>query len=359
MLSFLRSLFATASAPAPAPAPRSPVATPAPPAPPAPPLSRRTPPAPPAPAPALRVFDPNGHPAEIGDSIGRGGEASIHPIVGHDGVLVKLYHPQALARTERTRALHRKLAVMTRLTQLHEDPRYAWPRFEVFDEQGRWAGFAMSRVEGRPLTLLLAPALIRRELPRWDGRHLVAVVGNLARHLEFLAEQDIIVGDINPGNFLLDPKTGKVGLIDCDSFQVKTAGGLFPCPVVTPTHAAPELLALGRPDAPRTVEMLRFSAAILFYQILTVGLHPFQYKGCDDPADNIRAGKCAIGTGGAYLPAAAWERYNRLPGYIKNLFRRAFRDGHAEPALRPSLAEWTRALTRFFKEVSRPANAPR
>jgi uncharacterized OB-fold protein len=162
-----------------------------------------------APTPSLHVFDPHGHAVELADSSGRGGEALIHPVAARPEVLVKLYHPEVRARAERTQALRRKLAAMTRLTALHKDSRYAWPRFEVFDDQRRWLGFAMARVQGRPLTFLLAPALLRQELPHWDGRYLVAVAGNLAKHLDFLASQGVIVGDINPGNFLFDPATGK------------------------------------------------------------------------------------------------------------------------------------------------------
>ena len=42
---------------------------------------------------------------------------------------------------------------------------------------------------------------------------------------------------------------------------------------------------------------------------------------------------------------------NSFPPYIKDLFKRAFVDGHASPGSRPSAAEWKTALVRFEKEL--------
>lgn len=302
------------------------------------------------------VFDPNGNAVTLGQAIGRGGEATVYRIAEKTDVLVKLYHSKALQQPAKMQLLQRKIAVLSGMGKLRESPLFAWPKFPVFNARREWVGFAMRQVSGVPLTLLTSSASMQRDLSHWDLRHVVSTVGRIAMLLNTLAKQGVLAGDISASNFLVDKKSAQVSCIDCDSYQVSDSFGLLASPVLTPTHAAPELLEAGRADAPRTLAMLNFSSAVLFFQILTQGVHPFQHHNCEDPATNIRRGRCAIGQDTrTFLQPVLWERYNKLPRYIKGLFIRTFRDGHSSPDKRPSLSEWVGAFKEYLQQLQQPA----
>jgi hypothetical protein len=61
----------------------------------------------------MRVFDKAGQAQLIGDEIARGGEGAVHVLAARPSVVVKLYHPQLLAR--RGEDLRAKVEAMVRL----------------------------------------------------------------------------------------------------------------------------------------------------------------------------------------------------------------------------------------------------
>src|SRR5260221_336565 len=67
-----------------------------------------------------------------------------------------------------------------------------------------------------------------------------------------------------------------VRLVDCDSFQVIANGKAFLCEGYVDEYLSPELQGLSLSGLTRTENHDRFGLAVLIYQLLFVGRHPYQ-----------------------------------------------------------------------------------
>ena len=98
-------------------------------------------------------------------------------------------------------------------------------------------------------------------------------------------------------------------------------------------------------DRPRTIEHVEFGIALTVFNILMCGLHPYNYydpkdKGdCSTPEDNLIKGRCPLGKGAdCKFPKGYWySMWSWLPYNLKSTFIQMFKDGHSNPAARPSL----------------------
>jgi len=300
------------------------------------------------------VYDGNRQVRVLGKLLNKGGEGRIYPLSNNGDVLVKIYHPSVLAH-ERSAMMRNKLMVMTRMSAMHSGPHFAWPRILIHAADGKWLGYAMRRAPGHQLQTLCQPQLIRERIPHWSRREVVTCAASFVRLVQEAHANAIILGDINPGNFLIDPRNCDVYAIDCDSFQVPDGSNVYPCPVGIPMLMPPELLALDYGKTRRTVEQELFAVAIMLFRIFMLGLHPYSRTYGEDPVQNLKSGQCALGKGsGCRLPKGPWYNiWSHLPSYMKELFIRTFRDGHAAPSKRATLEEWAFALHRYHCDMGK------
>jgi DNA-binding helix-hairpin-helix protein with protein kinase domain len=305
-------------------------------------------------APRPEVCDRTGTVRLLGPVLGRGGEGIVHPLLEHPRILVKLY-PMEFLPARRVRELRCKLQVMFGMEAMRRDPSFAWPRTLVFDRQARWQGFAMHRLPGYSLHTLCQPCLTAERLPRWTRREIVDAALSFVRLLQRAHGRGVILGDVNPRNFLVDPESCAVSGIDCDSYQVRYGQRLFPCTVGVPVLSAPELLGADPSAVRRTVEHELFSAAVMLFRMLMLGLHPYSRVRGRDPVANLRAGVCALGRGSGHrLPEGPWYRmWSHLPHYIKEEFITTFREGHGSPSRRTPLRRWEEVLLRYAGDLRR------
>jgi DNA-binding helix-hairpin-helix protein with protein kinase domain len=305
-------------------------------------------------SPVTAVCDRTGAVRPLGPALGRGGEGTVHVLAGNPGVLVKLYPRETLAGP-RAAQLRCKLEAMPALESMRRDPSFAWPRTLVFDRCGRWRGFAMRRVRGYSLQTLCQPGLTAERLPGWSRRETAAAARSFVRLLERAHGRGVILGDVHPGNFVVDPGSCAVSGIDCDSYQIEHGKRLFPCTVGVPLLTAPELLGADRSVLRRTVEQELFSAAVMLFRMFMLGLHPYSRVGGRDPVAGLRAGVCALGRGsGQRLPEGPWYRmWSHLPYYIKEEFITTFREGHRDPSRRTPLGRWEELLHRYAGDLDR------
>ena len=284
--------------------------------------------------------------------LAQGGEGSIHCVENNQNTLVKIYHPGEPAATL---ARARKLTAMMQAgPELRQHPRLAWPQSLVLNPRGEIAGYRMRRMQGISLVPLTAPIMFRRDLPHWTQRHVVRVTHDLAALFGFLEDRQIYPGDINLNNFLTRPEDATASLIDCDSYQI----GNHPSRVLTPDFSAPEVLAQRGQLKLLGPDQLRFSAALLFFYLLTRGTHPFQVRGGDSPEQNILAGRTFMGSRGqatGSIPPSLYARYRALPPRIAGQFKRAFCSHTEHPELRPSFSTWVSAFREYYCGLSNGA----
>ena len=116
----------------------------------------------------------------------------------------------------------------------------AWPRSMLFDPTSRKpCGILMTRMDdARQLHELYGTTNRRRHFPDVGWHHLVLAARNTAAAFQTLHAANIVVGDVNQGNLLVD-KQMCVRMIDCDSFQITSKAARSPAPSARPTSRRP------------------------------------------------------------------------------------------------------------------------
>ncbi|MCL2868836.1 MAG: NINE protein [Candidatus Bathyarchaeota archaeon] len=276
-----------------------------------------------------------------------GGEGDIFDIVGSSGEVAKIYKP-----AKRTAERERKLSTMVQIKP-HVVEQYSWP-YDVLYENDHFVGYIMPKIVGKEKLRSIYVYDKRKGKP-WTL--YLAIAKNLSSVVYNVHEIGQVIGDLNPENILVDPKTGLVTLVDTDSYHIsETNGVVHRCGVGMPEFVAPEIQGKHFPSAPLptfTKETDLFSLAVLIFSLLMNGAHPFTCKTINgssskfQPIDNISRGTCAYFNESS-LHNIAIPRYaptlNSLPSDLQILFKRAFVTGHKNPKLRPTAEEYYKVL---------------
>ncbi|NDC42131.1 MAG: hypothetical protein EBZ77_11370, partial [Chitinophagia bacterium] len=211
-----------------------------------------------------------------------------------------------------------------------------------------------------PLHMVFSPLERKRLLPDKGYNFLVHIARNLVAAFHKIHEAGLVAGDVNEGNLLINAN-GLVAFIDCDSFQVKSDTHTWHCEVGVPRYTPPELLNQSSfAHIERTSNTDGFSMAILVFQLLFLGRHPFagintSNRDLDEEAA-IRAGEFAYSLSGkkhVLQPPPNTLPFQWLPGSLQGCFHRAF-----ESTTRPSTAEWLTALDELLLNISICSNVP-
>ena len=287
----------------------------------------------------------------------RGGEGAIVTLAGRADLFAKLYLP-GQATAAREAKLRAMLAdpPQDEMRQRFRHAAIAWP-LAVLREGGRFVGFVMPRIdEARPLVNAYNTRAKDALGFDWSGQHQVAA--NLCAALNALHVKGYVVGDLNPRNILVTAQ-GLVTLVDTDSFQVRASGSIYRCPVGTPEYTPRELQGQHFEQIDRAPEHDRFGLAVLVFQLLMGGFHPF-VGALKDPRDSLpgKIDEWCIANGA--FPWRDHPRLRRSPAArpledldkdLAELFLRCFVSGHGAPGLRPTALEWREALVAGQKRL--------
>lgn len=272
--------------------------------------------------------------------IAEGGEGIVYRVSGRDDVVAKLYREWQAGRADK---LERLIALKSpRLTKIA-----AWPLSRLQDESDDVVGFVMERLE-HGWTPLHHIYQIRSRLewaPNRSYQFLVRTARNLAACVHHVHEAGIVIGDLNESNVLVN-REAMAKVIDVDSFQLIEDGVLYPCKVGKGELLAPELQGRSLEQLERTPEQDRFALAVLMFEVLVFGRHP--YAGRPKVEEEVSLEQAI--TNGWYpytkrreVPIAPppFLTLDFLPERIQNLFEDAFEPG---ATTRPSANEWFEAL---------------
>ena len=291
--------------------------------------------------------------------IGAGGEAVVYEVPGHPGLVAKIYHQAGI---ERARKLTLMLANPPRMP---EGTSIAWP-VDLLVRPDGFAGFLMRRAQGPRLFEFYNPVTRRATAPAFHYGLLHRAGHNLAEAFHALHAAGYVVGDVNESNLLVHPRTAAVTLVDADSFQVRDqeAGAVFRSRVGKAEFTPPELQGVSFNDVDRAPEHDRFGLAVLLFLLLMEGTHPFAVRmqpGGDalPVEERIRRGLFphASESDEVHPPRLSPPADLLDPG-LRALFIRCFVDGHADPAARPTPAEWVRALETAEAALAQCARNP-
>jgi len=302
-------------------------------------------------APRTMLRDAAGTPWTLGAAIGAGGEGTVYEVDGDPGLVAKIYAeppgPDHVAKIEAMIASGdeslRRVA--------------AWPSALLLagDEA---TGFLMPRLTSQlPLHELFGPRRRQELFPDAHWSFLVHAARNVARAFEAMHERDIVVGDVNSNNVVIHASS-KTRFIDCDSFQIRRDGRLFRCTVGVPEYQPPELQTADLATVERLPQHDLFGLALMVFQLLFVGKHPFagilpaHLTGDATIGANISAGYFFYGPAAerdGLRPPPGSLALSALPDTIEAMFARAFL---GQPAERPSASAWREALRELESDTA-------
>jgi DNA-binding helix-hairpin-helix protein with protein kinase domain len=300
------------------------------------------------------AFDELGNQIALGKKLGEGGEGTVFDAM-HSGknVAAKLY-ARALSETQQA-----KLRTMVKSGDSYLTEISAWPINVLYEKRrGPISGFTMPKFSGyEPVHQLYGVASRRQTFPKADFPFLVGTGRNIAAAFDAIHAHGHAIGDVNENNIIVSHQ-GTVKLLDCDSFHVNAAGSCYPCTVGVPHYTPPELQGLNSfHGVTRTTNHDNFGLAVLLFQLLFMGRHPFsgvpQLPG-DFPLErSIKEFRFAYGADrlarlNDMPPRALGLDY--LPPGMGDLFWRAFTEAGAKHG-RPRAKEWVSELERLLKSL--------
>jgi DNA-binding helix-hairpin-helix protein with protein kinase domain len=304
--------------------------------------------------PQQTLYDNSGRPRRLDRQIAAGGEGAIYTLADDPNLLAKLYRD----RTSPQKA--EKLSWMVRNGPSDLRKYTAWPKALLYAQAGgALVGFLMRCfVDFQPIHHLYSAPQRLKFFPRADWSFLACAARNCAAAFDEVHQACCLVADVNQSNVFVSSE-GMIGLIDCDSFQVQADGKVFRCEVGVAHYTPPELQGRDKPfGQPRTLNHDRFGLAVLLFQLLFMGRHP--YAGCYLGPDDLPFERAIQEFRFAYGSSAAAVQMKRPPGTppldivgkeLAGLFERAFLRGSEADNAWPSAAEWVQALGRFRQQL--------
>lgn len=291
------------------------------------------------------------------ESITSGGEGSIYSIEGMPNLVAKIYY-----KNSRTENRKNKLLVMLE-TDSKDLAECAWPHAILYQDNN-FCGYVMQKVSGLS-SLIDFYVYDNRKIYSWS--QYVKVAGNIAAAVNNVHDSGHIIGDLNPNNFMLDVNSGRVMLVDTDSYHIRSKSGeIFPCTVVTPEFIPPELQGKAF-DENNARNMFNestdnFALAVIIFRLLMNGVHPFSCVVTTkesisnfQPVKNIQNGYCPYFTGSNINGKIEKTRYSPnigiLPRDIQKLFERAFIGGQQNKSERPKADEWFYTLNALSQRL--------
>lgn len=310
--------------------------------------------------------------AQLAERIGGGGEGTVYAVVDAPEILAKVYLTETAEQRARLDAREKKIKTMlaspprvvsTKLDDM-DMPLLAWPTSLVENDAGDFVGFIMPYI--RPdnscsqnfyLRELGRPKELTEKERCLTGR--LSLCRNLAGIVADLHAQGHYIVDFKPDNLRIFRGNCIPSFLDTDSFSIAGKRRRYPASVITPEYSGPELLERPMPDTVTDDTHDRFAVAILIFQILNKGIHPFQgsitspVEGQDTSLkENISQRLYAYGLErDSRIGPTLGSDHDCLPVATRRLFDRAF--GSAAPTDRPTAAEW-RAHFDDYLYVTKP-----
>lgn len=292
----------------------------------------------------------NGDILTLGTKLGDGGEGTVFAVTGRDDVVAKIYHPNHVTPAH-FKKLHGMLATppedVTRHTTL-KHISFAWPQALVLDGT-KEVGYLMPRIQiVNPLWHLIQPRIRQQYHGQLNHRHFYRTARNLALAMELLHNKNIVVGDVNATNILFN-HDALVTFIDCETMQMTMAdGAVHRCNVGMLEYTPPELHDITLfSEVDRTANHDAFGLAVLIFQLLMQGYHPFDglaKPGTPDvPMTHIHCMRQRIFP---YVENQAYDQpivappFSALPPSLQALFVRSF----MQTDNRPTPREWAREI---------------
>lgn len=276
--------------------------------------------------------------------ISEGGEGAIY--LTDNDLVCKVYFNKSL-----TLAKEQKLKVM--LANPVDVPGICWPLDVARNTRQEFVGYVMPKAEGKPMqTCMFIKPILLKHFPHWTRKELAQTVISVLERIKALHDRNIIIGDINPLNFLIKSEN-EVYLVDTDSYQVED----YPCPVGTVNFTPPERQGMDYKTFLRTAEDEYFAVATLVFMMLLPGMPPYSQQGGGTPAENIKNQDFSYPLGeesNKKAPEGTWRFiWSHFPRKMKEDFHGTFRKN-----VRFSTQKWITMMHFYVNELQKGRSNP-
>ncbi len=223
---------------------------------------------------------------------------------------------------------------------------FCLPLEKIYSDSNKLVGFTMNLAEGELMqTCVFSRKGLLKKFPHWNRVNLANLAITLLRQIEILHKSNILIGDINPYNIMVNSDT-EIYFIDTDSFQVDD----LPCTVETPLFTAPELQGADFKKTLRTTHNEHFSIATLLFMIFLPGKNPWEYIGGSDLATNIKEQNFSYPMGeedNLQAPKGIWEFiWLELNYDLRKAFYNVFKN-----IKRFNLSQWITVIESYKQEL--------
>ena len=294
----------------------------------------------------------------LGALLKSGGAGSVFLIREMPAQVAKIYHRElALATYERK--LKAMLLLTPNLPDINEAGnrfvQIAWPQSILRDDRGRFIGFTMPSLDIKATSEL--EYIMQERQARAEGLPIglgtkITLAANLSAVIAELHRQHHYVVDMKPVNLRFYRQSLYMAMLDCDGFSIQGQGERFEAPQFTPDYLAPEFHLNGI-DAAGEEDQDRFALAVVIFQLLNFGIHPFTGKPNSDHVPTDIPGRIAarcyaygLKPHKAITPSMV-SGHETMNTRLRHLFDRAF---ESTGASRPSATEWANALKQFAQK---------
>jgi DNA-binding helix-hairpin-helix protein with protein kinase domain len=287
----------------------------------------------------------DGKPIRLGKLIGKGGEGEVFQIEGASEHALKIYGVPDARRES-------KVTAMVRGGLASGSDLIAFPSSIARRQDGAFVGFTMRLVRNHTsLHELYSPGSRKIHFPKADYRFTIRAAANIARAVGKVHDLGAVIGDINHSGILISDQA-VAALIDADSFQF---GHDHLCRVGVAEYTPPELQGQSLDGVVRTANHDAFGLAVVIFQLLFMGRHPFmgRYAHGEMPIEKaIAEHRFAYSRRrkvGMTPPPGACVLAD-FPPFIGEAFEAAFEPGARS---RPTAAQWAVLLRDLEASLSK------
>lgn len=275
----------------------------------------------------------------LGSLLGEGGEGSVFE--GDRESVIKIFDRDHVTS-------HRRKKISLLVEHDIQSKGACIPSALISNASGEFVGYMMPRASGREFQrTIFNKRKFAKEFPNWKKVDLVDICISFLTQVRDLHAMNIILGDINPKNLMVDEKKN-VFIIDADSWQLDG----YPCPVGTPMFTSPRMLGTAYSDKLRTMEDELFAVATMLFMIIMTGQFPYVRTGTDgDIVQLIKEGNFAFqyeNRNNKDQPEGDWKyMWSHIHKPVKDLFWHTFHKEGKRYKRRPSATEWLEAFSDY------------
>ncbi|HPG40586.1 MAG TPA: protein kinase [bacterium] len=291
----------------------------------------------------------------LGKQIGRGGEGNILTVCNMPNYVAKIYHNKLSIEHEQ------KLRSMISIKTIQLSNTASWPEALIYTNNSLTPqGILIPYFKGYELHEVYGPKSRKQLLPHATWEFLIYVARNLVYAFYTLHSHGIVLGDVNEKNFIVCDDA-RVKLIDCDSYQIpSTDNKYFICKVGVVHYTPPELQGKNLTSLIRNTNHDLFGLAVLIFQLLFMGRHPFAGFSSNNTINSLDNGELirhylyAFSRNAPSLgiqPPPCSIPISLIPKTLAELFEIAFSKSSSENKSRPTEQYWISELNKLLNTI--------